>query len=118
MHDLQHAYIIDMGFATLQTDETILFAGAVQTASNRVLEALQKKEERFQYKFADDLESLVKVSLFPHCCCSAVAAFVQLSFNFVRLPPCSSNSGTGERVLGVKPLLCVSRESNKPATTS
>ena len=80
MHDLQHAYIIDMGFATLQTDETILFAGAVQTASNRVLEALQKKEERFQYKFADDLESLVKVSLLPLI---VVALLSLLSFNYL-----------------------------------
>jgi serine/threonine protein kinase len=60
MKDIQHAYIIDFGYAHVQTANPIAFAGAVRTASNRVLGELLANRN-FPYTPQDDIESLVKV---------------------------------------------------------
>jgi hypothetical protein len=61
MKSADHAFLIDFGFAILKEKKEVEnYAGAVRTASTKVLEALRDRQF-VNFTELDDFQSLVKV---------------------------------------------------------
>lgn len=103
----EHAFIIDLGFAHDITEDTFPFAGAVRTASDSVLDQLDKNSLGIHYRTNDDFISLVKVRMSAPII--LVVLQFMLPFTQVPIPPSQSRddeeTARPKRICGPRDLL-------------